>query len=174
VQALIDFLIRNVMAFWPMALVRSWQRGLRVRLGIAREELEPGVHWRVPFVDEIICAVSVEDMIDLPLADIPTKDGKTVTFSANIAFRIVSPRAMWLSVYDVDENLARLASGKLATLVTRRTWMQLQQGQQEMRNWLRDQLTQETKEWGIEVTRVFITNLSVARQVRLLQDAGSE
>lgn len=161
------------MAFWPIALVRSWQRGLRVRNGIAREELEPGWHWRWPFIDEIICAVSVEDMIDLPFIDIPTKDGKLVTASANVAFRVVSPRAMWLSVYDVDENLARLASGKLATLITRRTWMQLAGGQQEMRNWLRDQLTQETQGWGIEVTRVFITNLSPARQVRLLQDSTS-
>ncbi|HEX8321025.1 hypothetical protein [Longimicrobium sp.] len=52
-QALIDFIIRNLMAFWPLARVNAWEIGLRVRLGHVREELRTGIHWRWPFLDEV-------------------------------------------------------------------------------------------------------------------------
>lgn len=37
-QALIDFLIRNLMALWPLARVNEWNRAILVRLGKIRRE----------------------------------------------------------------------------------------------------------------------------------------
>lgn len=169
-QALIDFIIRNVMAFWPFFVVDFNQRAVRIRNGNPIEEVSAGLHFRRLFIEKIHTWYIAEDFIDLPFGDAQTKDGKTVTFSANVGFRIVSPMKMMRAVIDVDENLARLALGQLSTLISKRTFDELAKGNEGMRTWLKQQIDRETSEWGIEVTCVYLTNLSCARQIRLLKD----
>jgi regulator of protease activity HflC (stomatin/prohibitin superfamily) len=171
-QALIDFIIRNLLALWPLAVVEFNERGLLIRLGKVRQELEPGLHWRWWFIERVAVVTSTEDFIDLPFGDAVTRDGVPVTFSANVGFKIISPMRMWQAVHDVDENLSRLALGQLSTTISKRTYDEHARGNEAMRTWLKQQLERETSKWGIEITQVYITTLSKARQIRLLKDGG--
>lgn len=50
---LIRKLIDNIAALWPVIVIDHWERGLRVRLGQIRDELQPGWHWVIPYVDVV-------------------------------------------------------------------------------------------------------------------------
>jgi membrane protease subunit HflK len=171
-QALIDFLIRNLMALWPIARVYSWQIGMRVRNGIIIEELKPGLHWRVLFIDEILRYNVTEQTLNLQTGSVVTKDDQTLSISANIAYTITSPKSMWLTVQDPDDSISDIALGKLISLCSKKTWTQLKNNRSEIERWLRDRLVTETKDWGIEITRVFLTDCVPAKQIRLFTDGG--
>jgi membrane protease subunit HflK len=172
-QALIDFLIRNLMALWPIARVYSWQIGLRIRNGVAREELRPGLHFRMLFIDEIIRCNVVENTVNLQTGSVVTVDDQTLSISANIAYRITSPKAMWLSVQEPDDSIADIALGKLISLCSKKTWHELKHNRAQVERWLRDRLVSETKDWGIEITRVFLTDCVPAKQIRLFNDGAT-
>jgi regulator of protease activity HflC (stomatin/prohibitin superfamily) len=172
VQALIDFLVRNLLALWPIAVVQFNERAIRIRMGLIVEELEPDWYWRWPFFEKVLKCPATWDWIDLQFGDVPTNDGVQATFSANVEYRILSPALLWSNITDPDTNLSRLALGSLASLVARKDWAALAANQPSLRTWLRKQLTAETKGCGVEVGRVRITNLVQARPIRILADGG--
>lgn len=172
-QALIEFIKAFGLALWPLVIVQFNEVGLRLRLGRVRDEIGPGCYWRWWFIEEIHKLPSSEGFIDLSFGDVPTKDGKQITFSANVGYRILSPEKLWRNVHDPDDNLSRLALGALAALVARKNWGELASGQPKIRAWLKDRLAKETEGRGIEITRVLLTNLVEARPIRLLHESGS-
>lgn len=176
IQAIVDVVMRIWWSLVPFAVVEFNELGLRERLGKSKPEweLEPGWYWRWWIIDKIETCSSTEDYIDLAYGDMPTKDGDTITFSANLGYKIISPWKLWTSVHDPDENLSRLALGKLAELVAQDENDELAQGSRAVRKWLKDRLTTETKDWGIVITDVFITNwIKNAQRVRLITDGNS-
>lgn len=172
-QALIDFLVRNLLALWPVAVVQFNERAILIRNGRIRAELGPGIYWRWWFIEKVLKCPATWDWIDLQFGDVPTLDGIAATFSANVEYRILSPATLWSAISDPDTNLSRLALGKLASLVAMKDWAKLAKNQKSMRTWLRKQLAAETEDCGVEVGRVLITNLVQARPIRLLVEGNA-
>ncbi len=170
-QAFIDFLLAFGRFLWPLSIIEFHELGLRTRLGKYRDELQPGWYWRW-WWEKIEVVSSAEDFIDLGFGDVPTKDGQSITFSANVGYRIVSPYKLWLNMNDPDENLSRLALGKLADLVCTKSWPELAGGQAQIKRWLKERLSSETVHCGIQVTRVFITTLVKPRPFRVYSEGG--
>ena len=172
-QALIDFIVRNIMALWPIEVVESWEIGLRVRLGIVREELAPGVHWRWWFIDNIITQPSTETVADLQTFSITTTDNKPATLSASLAYRVFSPKSLWLKVNDQDDSIHNLALGKLASICSGMSWKELKSDRQKTEKRLTKVLAKETEEWGVKITRVYLTDCVQAKQMRLFTEGST-
>lgn len=166
-QALIDFLIGNILALWPIARVYSWQQGVLIRNGILRGEVGPGLHWRWWFVDEYYCVSIAEQTIDLRVGTITTRDGVCAAISANITYRIRSVRMLWQNVYHIDTSLRDLALGFLAEQCSECSWRELHEGRAELQDHLATHMSEAVRHWGVEVVRVYITDLAKARPYRL-------
>jgi regulator of protease activity HflC (stomatin/prohibitin superfamily) len=162
-QALIDFLIRNLLALWPVARVYSWQHAFRVRNGVAAEELSPGLHWRWWFVDEVRTWPSTQQALDLATASITTTDGYSISISANMAFRVTSIRAMWLNVWNTTATLSQRAIGEIASLCARESWDSLRSDRSALERNLVDALNALAGDWGIEILQVRLTDLVITR-----------
>ncbi len=78
VAALILFLL-----IWPFKVVDSTDVGLKIRLGQLQEEvLEPGIHWRTPFIESIktisLQPIQLDYKIHVGTDGAITKDNQTV------------------------------------------------------------------------------------------------
>jgi regulator of protease activity HflC (stomatin/prohibitin superfamily) len=162
-QALIDFIIRNLLQLWPIARVYSWQQGLLVRKGIATRELSPGLHWRWWFIEEVKTWPSNQLALDLATASITTTDRVSLSVSANIAYRLTSIRQMYLHVWNVDRTLALLAIGEIATQCAQRTAAGLIDDRATLETALAAALNDRTVQWGLTIERVHLTDLVVTR-----------
>ena len=170
-QALIDFIIRNLVAIQPWCRIDAWNTAVRVRWGILKEELTPGFHWRIPFIDEIRTYPRTECVADLKTAAITTKDGESVVVSGNVGFRCLSIRQMWETVWSADDSLRQLALGRLASECANREWSELHgEGRARLEAELRDAVNASVAQWGVEVTRVHLTDCVKSRQSRLFVD----
>lgn len=170
-QALINFIIANLKAIWPVSRVYDWERGLLIRGGIIRRELEPGLHLRWSILEEVYRANCNEQTVHLPTASITTSDGKSVAVSANIAYRVLSPRTLWKAVTNIERSLTNVALGFLSTECTKRSWQDLTQRRGEVQAELVTYMSKQLEVWGVEVTRLYITDLVEARHYRLFGDA---
>lgn len=169
-QYLLDFIVRNIMAFWPIARVYTWQQGLRVRNGQVKEILYPGLHWRWWFIDEIFKQTSTEQTLDLPACSITTTDGVPIVLSANIAWRVVDVKTQWSTVWSIDVSLAKLMHGLVAQFCSGKSIAELSTNRAALQVYLAQQLTEQGQQWGTEVTRVHVTDFVRARQIKLFGD----
>lgn len=152
---------------WPLRVVRSYQQGVRFWWGRDTKELGPGVYAFLPFFGDIEIVTVVPDVLDMGVHSITTTDNRKVTFSANIAYEIVSARLMWTKVQDFETSLQRIAEGHLATKIRDWSYDDLITGQKELERSLRGTLETRAKKWGVLVIDVWITDLVECKQFRL-------
>jgi regulator of protease activity HflC (stomatin/prohibitin superfamily) len=154
---------------WPLRIVRVYQAGVRFWMGcVVGEQLGAGLYWFLPFFGAIEIVDTVEDVMDLPVQSVTTKDGKSVMFSANVSYMVTDAKLLYTEVQDFEENLQRIATGHLALRVREWTWDELQEGQRKLEISLRDTLTTRVKGWGSKIIECRLTDCVQAKQFRLL------
>ena len=170
-QAIFAFLREFWRSLWPFGIVRSYQRGIRFRLGIDVAEIQPGWYFAWWVVEDVVVVNVVPDVLDLPVQSITAADGAEITVSANIAYEITDARAMFTKVQDFQDSLSRIAMNHLAQKIRAWTWKELQDHQAELERSLKGTLTTRLARlgWGVEIIDVGLTDLVRCRQYRLYQ-----
>ena len=114
----------------------------------------------------------VDDVIDLPVQSVITKDKKLVCFKVNIGYRIVDVVAHGCGVQDFVESTAGLAMTHLAQRVRELTLVDLEADLKVLEKSLEGTLTTRMKKWGTEVFNVGFTDFAeVPQQMRIFLDS---
>ncbi len=103
-------------------IVLPWERGVCVRLGYWTRRWEPGLHWRIPFLDQARVLNTRIRIVPVPCVTVTTKDGKTVTVAGTVGFQIADPFQVLLTVQKPEDAVMAISMAALAEyIVTRRT-----------------------------------------------------
>lgn len=169
-QALVDFIVRNLRMLWPLALVKEWELGVMMRAGRINRKLGAGLHWRWLFVEECKTWPSQECVIDLPTGSCTSADGTTLTVSANLGYKVVDYVTYLRAVWYGEASIKATAIGFLTSTVASKRWDEMSSDRRGFEAELRRTLGDVVGPWGVEVTRVYLTDLVEARQYRLFGD----
>jgi hypothetical protein len=121
-QALVDFIVRNLMALWPIAMVEEWEIAVMMRNGRIHRTLGTGLHWRWLFIEECKTWPSQEIVIDLPVGSCTTADGHTLTVSANLGYKVADYTTYLRSVWNGEASIKATAIGFLTSTVAGKDW----------------------------------------------------
>jgi regulator of protease activity HflC (stomatin/prohibitin superfamily) len=157
-QALIDFIIRNLLALWPIARIYDWQVGMVVRGGRITRELGPGLHFRWWFIDEVKTYPSTDIGLDLPTGSITTLDGVPISVSANLTYRMTSIAQAWRSLWNCENTLKLIAIGELTSYCAQRTWQTLCEDRALHETRLRERLDAAALQRGCTIVRLSLTD----------------
>lgn len=158
-QALVDLIVRNLMALWPIAKVLEWETAILVRCGRIVRVLGHGLHWRWPFFDEVKTWPGNEVCIDLASGAITTSDGRCVTVSANCRYRLFNAALGWKMVWSFETSIKQSVLGILCTGCASRTWDELTKDRRALEAALVQEVNDVTSAWGIRVTAMNLTDL---------------
>ena len=173
-STLVEMILQNLMSLLPFVIVKSYQAGIRWTLGRNPIELKPGPHWKIWLLHSATVYELCDDVVDLPVQSVITKDEKLVCFSVNIGYRIVDVVAHGCNVQDFVESTAGLAMTHLAQRVREMDLNELTAsgGLKKLESSLEGTLTTRMKRWGTEVFSVGFTNFAeVPRQMRIFLDS---
>jgi regulator of protease activity HflC (stomatin/prohibitin superfamily) len=162
-QALIDFIVSNLLAMLPFVIVEEWECAMRVRFGKIIGDVKPGFVWRIPFLEDIVSEECTEQTLNLKTATITTTDEVSVTLSANISYRVVDIKKLWRNASDFDESLGNLLLGLLAHHCSKKTYDQLMHGRGRLEPFLVKKLTEKVDKWGVEIVVLHLTDFVSAR-----------
>jgi regulator of protease activity HflC (stomatin/prohibitin superfamily) len=168
IPSVVDFVGQNVRDLLPVVVIRSFERGVRSWLGREPLELQPGIWFRVPLVYTIRVVSTAEDSVNLPLQDVTTKDGHSVTFDANATYEVTDAVAHLCNVVDFTATLANSSMVHIARRVREMTWAELHTSQRDLERSLRETLTTRSKRWGVKINDVGLTSLVKAKTYRLV------
>lgn len=167
-STLVEIILNNLASLLPFLIVRSYQRGVRWKLGRNPKELLPGLRWKLWFYHQVELFDVPDEVLDLPVQSVVTKDEKLVCFSVNIGFRIVDVVSHACNVHDFLDSTAGIAMTHLAKRVREKTLSELVSDLKDLEKSLEGTLTTRMKHWGTEVFSVGFTNFAeVPRQMRI-------
>lgn len=132
-----------------------------------------GGHWFVPGLQYIEEHVVVYQELDCQVQSVETKDGESVTFSANIGYAVVDLVKARTNVHDHETTLERALRGHLAAAIADVDFAMSKRDRKKLCTAAKAALKAEATEWGIDVQQVRLTDFVKAQQQRRFMDNSS-
>lgn len=166
-----------VTLFKAVRIVPQSQKYVVERLGRLRSVLGPGINFVVPFLDNIAHKVSILER-QLPTAhqDAITTDNVLVKVETSVFYRVTEPEKTVYRIRDVDAAIATTVAGIVRSEIGKMELDQVQSNRNELTANIREHVRAMVDEWGIEVTRAEILDVSLDEATRhaMLQQLNAE
>lgn len=173
--ALAAFIILCV--FLGVRIVPQSQKYVVERFGRLRAVLGPGINFIVPFLDRVPHKISVLER-QLPNAhqDAITADNVLVKVETSVFYRITEPEKTVYRIRDVDAAIATTVAGIVRSEIGKLELDQVQSNRTELISKVREQVAVMVEDWGIEVTRAELLDVSLDEATRsaMLQQLNAE
>ncbi len=163
--------------FLGVRIVPQSQKYVVERFGRLRSVLGPGINFIVPFLDRVPHKISVLER-QLPNAhqDAITADNVLVKVETSVFYRITAPEKTVYRIRDVDAAIATTVAGIVRSEIGKLELDQVQSNRTELIFKVREQVAVMVEDWGIEVTRAELLDVSLDEQTRMamLQQLNAE
>ena len=148
-------------------VVAPWEQAVRVRLGKRATLLHPGLHLRIPGLDRVYRESVRLRTVDLGLQTISTTDGKTVTLSGFIRYKVVDLLEVMNALHHPEDTLADEAMGAIAKCV------QTSMAASVTPSAVEEAATLAVQDigYGLGCMSVGITDFAFVRTYRIIQEA---
>lgn len=163
--------------FLGVRIVPQSQKFVVERFGRLRAVLGPGINFIVPFLDRVPHKISVLER-QLPNAhqDAITADNVLVKVETSVFYRITEPEKTVYRIRDVDAAIATTVAGIVRSEIGKLELDQVQSNRTELISKVREQVAVMVEDWGIEVTRAELLDVSLDEATRsaMLQQLNAE
>ena len=154
---LFEFLSQWISDLLPVVIVPSYEEGVLLRFGKFKKVLHPGVHFKIPFGDEVIRQHVVVTTLSLPAQSLYTGDKQ-----------ISDVKIFLLEVYDAQDALSDMTLGIIKNIIISLPAEKCIDP--ELDNILTKKVRTEAKKWGVEIQQVTLTDVAPIRSYRLIND----
>ena len=166
-----------VALFKAIRIVPQSMKFVVERFGRFTTVLGPGVNFTVPFVDRVAHKVSILER-QLPTAhqDAITKDNVLVKVETSVFYRITEPEKTVYRIRDADGAIATTVAGIVRSEIGKMELDQVQANRNELIGNIREHVSAMVDDWGIEVTRAEILDVSLDDATRhaMMQQLNAE
>jgi regulator of protease activity HflC (stomatin/prohibitin superfamily) len=169
---MLDKIFQFLASIWneivPCIIVRQYQTGAKLHLGKFKELLGPGLHWKIPLIQQVELTVTLLTTMALGSQSLTTKDNKNVVVSGVIKYKISDLQKFYTEVYDAPDAIADMTQSIIKNIILNHTWEEcLEEG---LDSDITKKARVEAKKWGLEVYSVTLTSLGQIKTIRLIQD----
>jgi regulator of protease activity HflC (stomatin/prohibitin superfamily) len=168
-----DRLISLITDLWeqivPWYIIHQYDGGVRLRFGKFHKVLEPGLTYKIPFIDEIISHHVVWTTMDLPPQSLTTTDERNIVVTAVVKYRVADIKTFLLEVYDATDAISDMSQAVVKRAIMTKSWEECKS--EKLDNELAIKARVEAKKWGIEIVTITLTNVSCIKSIRLFNES---
>jgi regulator of protease activity HflC (stomatin/prohibitin superfamily) len=179
---------------WPWTMVDEYERGVRLRngsntatyyraklkhlkiygvkipyWGLEKYEQQfqvvTGLVWKVPYFDRILTVLITPTTMNLNEQSVTTLDWKGVVLKTSIKYEIKDVHKQLLKVNDAKDAMSDMFKGIVRSHFAKRNWDQC--NGEEITDAITADVKKEGRKWGVNVMEFNITDIQVARTIRL-------
>lgn len=152
----------------PVFIIRDYEMGVLLRMGKYNKLLNPGLHFKIPFLDEVISQHVVVTTLSLAPQSLYTKDKQNIVVKGLVKYRISDVQTFLLEVYDAQDAISDMTQSIIKNIVMDKTLEECVDI--EIDNTLTKKARVEAKKWGVEIQQVTLTDLAPIRSFRIIND----
>lgn len=168
---LIDLIVQWISDILPIVIIPSYEEGVQLRMGKFYKVLHPGIHFKIPFFDEILHQHVVVTTISLPAQSLYTADKHNFVVKGVIKYKIVDVKTFLLEVYDAKDALSDITMSIIKNIIISLPAEKCINT--ELDNILTKKARVEAKKWGVDIQQVTLTDVAPIRSFRLINDQNS-
>lgn len=130
-------------------IIPQQNRGLYLRMGRYVATLDPGLHLKVPLVDQIIGVPVTERQGYIQHVDAMTQDNVIMKLSLQYTYEVTDPRRYRLEVVDPDSIIREFVQGKLRDIVNTISMNDVMKKRQELGQHITADLAAKEQDFGV-------------------------
>jgi regulator of protease activity HflC (stomatin/prohibitin superfamily) len=152
-------------------IIPSYEEGVQLRFGKFKKVLHPGIHFKLPFGDEILHQHVVVTTLSLPAQSLYTLDKQNFVVKGVVKYKIADVKTFLLEVYDAKDALSDMTMSIIKNIVISIPAEKCIDP--ELDNLLTKKARVEAKKWGVDIQQVTLTDVAPIRSYRLINDVIS-
>lgn len=158
------------MGLLPFGIIRPTERGIVERVGKFKSVVQPGITFLIPFLDDLYIVNTTENMVSAQPQEVITSDNLNVQVDAQVYFKIKnddeSVKSSQYKVNNIYSQIVNLAQTTLRNTVGNMTLKEAVSSRSKLNALLANELRAETKNWGIEIVRTELRDISPPQEVQ--------
>lgn len=152
-------------------IIQANEGGVRWKYGYKVSKVEPGLTIYWPLVTRIDVTSTARQTVATGTQTLTTKDGRTVSLSLLLVYRVTNPVAALNNTYEYEDTLDDVAKTAAVDVVCQHTY-----------EWVHDHITDdvedmiftdaksELRKFGIGVESASVVDFTLTRSLRILGD----
>src|ERR671925_1062644 len=150
-----------------LMIIRQYERAIILRLGKYRRQAGPGIQTRIPFADNVLVVDIREKVREFTAERMLTKDNVPVTIDAILRYKVVEDRASdaILNVENFNEMIKQVSQTTLRNNIGSSLFQDILSKREEINNHIKSVISQESGNWGIEVTGVEVRQVIIPQEL---------
>ena len=161
-------LFDKLLSIFPCIFILTpYEAGIRVTFGTRVKAKGAGWYVMWPLIQRFVWMVVNSQIIDLRNQSIRTKDNRDIIVSGAIQYCIKDVEKAICNIQNVDTAIITLSLGIILEFVSLHDLSECGNKEELKKEILRG-LREASTGWGIKIERVYITDLGIARNIRLL------
>lgn len=161
-----DFISQVWIHIVPFTIISEYESGVKLRFGKLKNKfLNPGLHWKIPIIDNILITIVTKDTLAIQPVNITTIDNKTITVGAILEFEITDVIKYLIETNEPRSNTHDICRGIIADSLTDSTYEQCKD--KKTIKAITKLITKKCETMGISVLMLTFTDFSISRVVKL-------
>jgi regulator of protease activity HflC (stomatin/prohibitin superfamily) len=150
-----------------LIIINQYDRAIVLRLGIYKKTVDPGVHTRIPLVDNVLVIDIREKVREFKAERMLTRDNVPVTIDAILRYKINDERASdaLLNVEYFNEMVKQVSQTTLRNNIGSSLFQEILSKREEINNNIKSIISKESDNWGILVTGVEIRQVIIPQEL---------
>lgn len=150
--------------------IRPKEKGVVERFGKYRGIKDDGIHFVIPFVDQVYRVNVTEQLADVDTTEMITKDNLNVDVDAQVYYKVRrKEKDLKKAMYEVDDydyQIIQLAQTTARSVIGDMKFEKVNNDRNTLNEKLQKELEQQTDEWGINVVRVELQEITPPEKVQ--------
>lgn len=167
---LVLFIFAVIFAVLSIKIVRPTEKGVVERLGKFRYVAGQGMHFLIPFIDQMYKVNLTERMVDAEPQEVITSDNLNAIVDAQVYFKVrfddESVKKSIYAVNDYETQIVALARTTLRAVIGNLSLRDANSQRNKINEKLQEILQNETSAWGIDIVRTELKEIQPPADVQ--------
>lgn len=168
---LVQIILDNLYAIWPIRIVDADEQAVRFSFGKHVKLCQPGTHFFCPGLQKVEKYNVVYQSLDCGLQALETRDGIAISISINLDYTITDAARLRLAYQNVDFTLINIARGIVGEFVLAHSYDELKAESDSMTGLIRSRLRNTFSGSGLKIKEVRRDVFTRARPYNLLGES---
>lgn len=147
-------------------IVKQWEKAAVLRFGKIVRIVETGLHFRIPLID-VIQKVDLRTMtVDMKGQSAITKDNISVGIDAVVFMTIEDTEKVITQIRDYSVAVSKYAQTAIRNIIGQYNLDDLLESREEIAQKLKDEIDRLSKEWGIDIARAGLQDISLPEDMK--------
>jgi regulator of protease activity HflC (stomatin/prohibitin superfamily) len=150
-----------------LIIINQYERAIILRLGNFKKRVIPGIHVRIPLIDNVLVIDIRERVREFNAERMLTKDNVPVTIDAILRYKIIEERAndALLNVENFNEMIKQVSQTTLRNNIGASLFQEILSKREEINQHIKSLIAKESNNWGIMVTGVEIRQVIIPQEL---------